>query len=311
MRPTISVVIAACNAAATLGATLSGALTQTMPVDEIVVVDDGSTDSTAAVAEAHGQRVRVVVQTNAGVASARNRGLAEAKGDLVTFIDADDYWLPRCVERMVEQRPAGKWVAAANAYYLRANGLRSDDVRLRGRFPRSAQQRRAILEENFVPSMSLFPRTMIAEIGGFDESLAVAEDWDLWLRAIYAGWRVAVVPEPVGVQRRTQPSLSTDVERMDSWVLRVLEKTLGTLDLSDEERAYVDRRLVSTQPGTLIRDGEAALRRGDYAEGALSLRAAAELCPSDTRLLAKARLLRAGGPVAARLLAVDLRRSGR
>jgi glycosyltransferase involved in cell wall biosynthesis len=311
MKPRVSVVIAAFNSETTLGATLSGALTQTMPVEEIIVVDDGSTDSTAAVARAHGPRVRVVVQPNAGVAAARNRGLSEAAGELVTFIDADDFWLPSCIERLVEQRPAGKWIAAANAYYLRANGLRTDDVRLRGRFPGAAQQRQAILEENFVPSMTLFPRSLVEEIGGFDETLEVAEDWDLWLRAIFAVWRVAAVAEPLGVQRRTDVSLSTDVERMDAWVLGVLAKSHDSLTLSADERAYVERRLVSTQPGTLIRDGEAALRRGDYAEGAAALRAAGALCPTNTRLLAKARLLRAGGPIAARVLAFDLRRSGR
>src|SRR6516165_6137172 len=89
---TISVIIAAYNAEATLAETLASVLNQTLLPDEIIVVDDGSTDHTAKVAAAASNSVRVIGQTNRGPAAALNLGVELATGDLLSFIDADDLW---------------------------------------------------------------------------------------------------------------------------------------------------------------------------------------------------------------------------
>ena len=95
--PSVSVIIPAYNAADTLAETLASVVAQTWPNVEVLVVDDGSTDATAdiveMIAEQHHQ-VRLIRQTNAGVAAARNAGLREARGDLVAPLDADDLWHP-------------------------------------------------------------------------------------------------------------------------------------------------------------------------------------------------------------------------
>ena len=97
MLPQISVIIAAYNAAETIAETLASIQIQTLAPLEILVVDDGSQDATARIARALG--ARVISQTNAGVSAARNRGLAEAKGDWIAFVDADDRWRPERLER--------------------------------------------------------------------------------------------------------------------------------------------------------------------------------------------------------------------
>lgn len=310
MRARVSVVIAAFNAAATIGAALTSVLGQSVPVAEILVVDDGSTDATGAVASAFGAPVRVVRQANAGVAAARNRGLAEATGTHLAFLDADDLWLPGFVESALALRGGDRVVRTTNAYFLGLGGIDRGDLRLEGRFPGPGRQRRAILEANFVPIMTVFPRTLLDEIGVFDESLRVAEDWDLWIRAVHAGWTVLADPRPHALIRRSATTtLSSDAAAMDVWVEQVLRKALATLPLQPDERAYVERRLGGVQPNTLVAQGEAALRAGDYATGRHLLVQAAALVPSETRLRAKGRLLQIGGPVAARLLAYDLRRT--
>src|SRR5207248_406310 len=98
-RPPISVVIATFNQAAYLGETLESVLRQSYPEVEIIVVDDGSTDATPAVAERYGGRIRYVRQENAERGAARNAGLRLAHGAFVAFLDSDDVWLPHKLER--------------------------------------------------------------------------------------------------------------------------------------------------------------------------------------------------------------------
>ena len=101
-KPTISVVIPCYNAAPFLRETLESVFVQTYPPLEIIVVDDGSTDESAVIAESFGSPVRVIRQENQGESVARNRGIEEAGGDWVAFLDADDLWLPNKLERQIQ-----------------------------------------------------------------------------------------------------------------------------------------------------------------------------------------------------------------
>jgi glycosyltransferase involved in cell wall biosynthesis len=101
MKPRITVVIPCYNAAPFLRATLASALRQTYPPLEVLVIDDGSTDDSAAIAGSYGPPVRVIPQTNQGESVARNRGIEEARGDWIAFLDADDLWLPQKLEKQV------------------------------------------------------------------------------------------------------------------------------------------------------------------------------------------------------------------
>jgi glycosyltransferase involved in cell wall biosynthesis len=92
--PRFSVIIPAYNAAGTLARALDSVLAQTWPAFEIIVVDDGSTDATAAVAAGYGEKIRYLHQDNAGVSAARNHGASIASGNWLTFLDADDWYYP-------------------------------------------------------------------------------------------------------------------------------------------------------------------------------------------------------------------------
>ena len=94
----ISVLIPVCNGAKTLDATLNSVLGQTVPPDEVLVLDDGSTDDTAVIVRAHGERVTLLQQENKGVAQTRNALCQQAQGDLLAFVDADDLWHPQYLE---------------------------------------------------------------------------------------------------------------------------------------------------------------------------------------------------------------------
>jgi glycosyltransferase involved in cell wall biosynthesis len=97
----ISVVIPTYNSAAYLPAAIDSAFNQTLPPFEIVVIDDGSIDNTVEVLKPYEVRIRYIFQENKGPAAARNRGIAEANGDLIAFLDSDDVWLPEKLELQV------------------------------------------------------------------------------------------------------------------------------------------------------------------------------------------------------------------
>ncbi len=286
----VSVVTPAFNAAATIGAAVSSVLGQTYRDVELVVVDDGSTDATAAIAEAYGDPVRVVRQENKGVAAARNRGIREAAGELIAFCDADDALLPEHLERLVGVWDERGGIATANAYWLLPGGI--GKTRYRGGVPKPDEQRRAILEQNFVSPLSLFPRALVDEVGPFDEERRRAEDWDFWIRAIFVGHRVTLQPRPTALYRWGSDSLSSARDAMDADVEAVLRRVAERDDLTADERAYVERRLSGPSPRELSREGDRALRAGRYREAARAYRDAAGLVPSERMLLWKARVLR-------------------
>jgi len=157
----VSVVVPAFDAEATVGAAVSSVLWQTYRDFEVVVVDDGSRDATGAIASSFPEPVRVVSQENAGVASARNRGIHEAQGDLIAFCDADDVLLPQHLEALVAVHDRHGGIATSNCYWLYPGGIHAARTRYKGRFPNPDRQRHAILEQNFVSTMSIFPKALL------------------------------------------------------------------------------------------------------------------------------------------------------
>jgi glycosyltransferase involved in cell wall biosynthesis len=292
MSPRVSVVIPAFDAENTVGAAISSVLWQTYRDFEAVVADDGSTDATGAIAASFPAPVRVVTQSNRGVAAARNLGIAEARGELIAFCDADDVLLPGHLEALLEVYDRNGGIATANHYWLLPGGIHPSKQRYKGGFPVPQRQRQAILEQNFVSTMSVFPKVLTDEIGPFNEERRVAEDWDFWLRAIFAGQRVSLQPRPLALYRWGDTGLSTRREEMDAQIEALLRAAAQRERLTEPEQAYLKRRLEGPDPRRLIREGDDALRRGRYPEAARRLREAAELCPSERRLVWKSRSLR-------------------
>lgn len=292
-EPLVTAVVPAFQAADTIGATLTGLLTQSYPDIEVLVVDDGSSDATAEVASSHGERVRVIRQQNAGVSSARNAGAAAARGSLLVFCDSDDVLLPPAVEAMVRawrEAGAGRRIVSCNAYPLTVEGIAPDRARVMEFFPAPERQRQAILATNFVSTIALIPRDVFDELGGYDTTLPVAEDWDLWLRAIYGGVEIVFERRPLALYRWRRGSLSSDGERMltgEESVFRRFVETEG-LDLSAQEREILQDRLDHGSPWRSRAAGDRALRSGDARTAARQYRRAAGFIRHDRRLRLRA-----------------------
>ena len=200
----ISVVIPAYNAAPFIAMTVRSALQQTYQDLEVIVVDDGSSDGTAACLEEFGDRIRVIRQANAGVARARNAGVALATGSWIAFLDADDLWLPNKLELQMASTTAP--LSYTNRFNIGARGglpvVQSDSTPMR----EGDVFMPLLLEGNFITNSSVLIRRDVFEAsGGFESSVSPAEDWDLWLRLAVSGGHARLVTQILG-RYRVQPS---------------------------------------------------------------------------------------------------------
>jgi len=257
------------NAAATIGAAISGVLTQTVADVELLVVDDGSTDATGAIARSFGDPVQVLSGPRRGTSAARNLALAQATGTHVAFCDADDLLLPAYLERSLALVASGhRWIATHDPLVLTPAGL-AHGQRLGLSVPVLHRQRLGMLQLNFATIFSVFPRELLDEVGGFRDDLTHAEDWDLWIRAVLAGWRFVQDPEPHAVYRvapSSKSSQSDDVFRCEDLVLRSVLERHGDGGLTDGERDYLEARLRMGAPRSLDYEALRAMARGDHPE---------------------------------------------
>ncbi|MDR2882286.1 MAG: glycosyltransferase family 2 protein [Alistipes sp.] len=207
-----SVIIPLYNKEAEIGRALRSVLAQTLPPAEIIVVDDGSTDGGAAVVEKMGSPlVKLIRQPNAGVSSARNRGMGEATGEAFALLDADDDWRPEFLESvaaLVDRYPtAGLWCTGFDI----ARGQRLTP----GRTPSA----RGVVDDFFAASMgrfvatassSVLSRDVVAEVGGFPEGMAIGEDQYMWTKVALAR-PVVFTPERLAVIHATASNRSAAI----------------------------------------------------------------------------------------------------
>lgn len=221
--PRVSVIIPAFNPGPLLGEALMSVRTQTMPAWEAIVVDDGSTEDLSWV-DSLDPRVRRIRQDNRGLSAARNRGLDAAQTDLVALLDADDLWHPAKLERQLPlfaeadvALVAADFVEVDAAGRLHGDGYAKEDLS----WP-------SLVRGNGIGVSTVVMRRDVAlGLGGFDESLRQAEDWDLWLR-IARGHQMAKVPHVLAAYRQHGGQMTRDYMALRANELRVLAKQVGT-----------------------------------------------------------------------------------
>jgi len=206
-RPSFSVVLPAYQVAESIAEAVESALVRPAPPLEIVLSADGSTDGIKSALRQYRDRVVLLRRPHRGVCAARNAALEVVRGDFVANLDADDVFLPEHLEALGDLAMAhpGLDILATDAWF-EVGGRRQGRFNGLNGFP-GADQRAGILRLCFVLSPAVRREQALA-VGGFDESLACAEDWDCWVRLVLAGSRVGLVDEPLYVYRLRDDSLT-------------------------------------------------------------------------------------------------------
>lgn len=222
---TISIIIPVYNGEKTIKQTIESVLNQTFKDIEIIVINDGSTDTTVDIVKSIADsRLQIFSYENAGLAATRNRGIRKAKGEFISFLDADDLWTP---DKLEDQYKALKANPQAGVAYSWTNYIDHSGnlVRAGRRVKFTGWVYEQMLIGNFLENGSnpLIRSQILKEVGDFDESLSAAEDWDMWLR-LCATHKFACVEKPQVLYRVSPNSMSTKLKKQEAACLQVINR---------------------------------------------------------------------------------------
>jgi glycosyltransferase involved in cell wall biosynthesis len=272
--PTFSVVIAAYQAADVIGEARDSVRRQILAPLEVIVCADGSTDELGTALAPYRDEIVLVRKENGGEASAKNAAASRARGDFIAILDADDVYLPErlaALAGLARARPDLD-ILTTDAYLV-ANG-----VTVRNNYDQTwpfevADQRRAILERNFIFGHAAVRRTRFFEHSGFDESIRWTTDWDLWLRMILSGSTAGCVDEPLALYRLRETSLTAQRRNLVLGKLQTLEKARDNPALRPVELTVLESALAAYRRDLLLLDlrGAVAARAPDARRQALDV----------------------------------------
>jgi glycosyltransferase involved in cell wall biosynthesis len=222
---TISVIIPVYNGENTIKETIESVVNQTFTDLEIIIINDGSTDSTVEIVKnIPDTRIQLHSYPNAGLAASRNRGISCSQGELISFIDADDLWTPDKLAAQYQKLQEHPQVAVAYSWtdYIDSN---SQFLQPGRHVSATGNVFSKLLMWSFLENGSnpLIRREAIETVGGFDESLCAAEDWDMWLR-LAAKYEFVCVEKPQILYRVSGNSMSANLKRQEGACLQVIER---------------------------------------------------------------------------------------
>ena len=264
----ITLIIGTYNRGSKITDTIQSVLDQDRTADEILVVDDGSTDDTAGFVREHFPEVQVLVKKNGGTSSARNFGAAKAKGDWLVFLDHDDLLLPNAICEL--ERVTSLWPEAVAGYcdhqlenctlntlhenhhrtfpqFQRLLDLpllgRRQETRLYGRELFSTLLQGNLLQQPWIVRSSVF-----RELGGFDEGIRYCEDWDMYLRITRSN-KIAMSDEVISIHRIEGQNLHLEdwVKQYDMYEKTIVKQFRASGPLSLSENMTIRRKMAEIQ----------------------------------------------------------------
>jgi glycosyltransferase involved in cell wall biosynthesis len=287
-RIRVSVIIPAFNASVHLGETLDSVFAQTQPAHEVIVVNDGSTDTPQLerVIQPYLGRLVYLKQENRGPSSARNTGILKAEGDFVAFLDSDDTWAPEYLANQVkvlQENPAldlvysdallvGEGVPRGLSFMKAApsNGQVTFESLLRA-------------DCSVITSCVVVRKESVIGVGLFDPEFFRSEDFHLWTRLAHAGCNLAYDRHNSAQHRVHHGSLSANAIQMFESKILVLAKLLRDLALSPEQRRAVETEIKRCRADIAFHDGKHQFVSGRY-EAAISSLTSANECYRSLRL---------------------------
>ncbi|WP_456434041.1 glycosyltransferase family 2 protein [Thermosulfuriphilus sp.] len=248
--PKVAVVIPCYNAETFIPKTLESVLAQDFPDYEIIVVDDGSTDSTRAILQEYNRlsNLKIIHQSNAGPAQSRNTGIKASDSDYIAFLDSDDLWHPFKLRQQVEilDNNPGVGLCYTGAQVIDLSGKRLPQRDRKTALPVFNSHRRALealMVENFIVTSSvLIRRGVLEKTGLFSDQYLYAEDWDLWLR-IAKGFPIFGIPEALCLYRWHEKSFSSKRIALLESSYKLTRRSLSWLS-SEGRSGFLEKRLL-------------------------------------------------------------------
>ena len=238
MHPKVSVIIPSYNSASSLPRAIESALAQTYTDLEVIVIDDGSTDGTAAVVEPYLDRIRYIRQTNKGLPGARNTGIHASQSEFIALLDSDDAWLPEKLERQMPRFAEPDVHIVYSDFRIEYSDGTIKESYLADR-PLASEGH---ITDAYIQSRFLFPSSMILRRDAmeacrlFDETMLACEDVELFTKMCLRG-KVAWVNEPLMI--RTEgggQNITANGERLQNYLLRALHSLLGNVAMPRSTR---------------------------------------------------------------------------
>jgi len=237
-KPLVSVIIPTYNRGWIVKEAIESVMAQDYRDFELIVVDDGSTDDTDDILNSYRGDIMVFRQENQGVSAARNRGLSEASGRFIAFLDSDDLWLPQKLFRQIKffnENPDAQ-ICQTEETWIR-KGIRVNPKK------RHKKPWGMIFESSLAlclvsPSAVMIRRSLFEKVGGFDETLPACEDYDLWLR-ISCRYPVYLIETPLIIKRGGHNDQLSDSFGLDKFRIKSLTKIIesGLLSKTQYEAA--------------------------------------------------------------------------
>lgn len=247
----VSTIIPTFNRSQFVCEAIDSVLAQSHPVDEIIVIDDGSTDDTQEKLNSYLDTIKYIKQPNGGPGAARNRGLKEATGDIIALLDSDDLWVSNKIEvqlRFFREHPKIDFLFGNMASYTDSNAPEIKNASIHNYLCANATNLDHIIDhlivENVIPTSTvMFRRAEFKVVGYFNESLSIAEDLDFWFRALQK-CRFGYIDKVLEKRRIHDGNLVNDWVVMNTSHIEVLRKLQNTLEYCPKRTAkLIDGKL--------------------------------------------------------------------
>lgn len=269
--PRVSIIIPAYNTAHLIATCLDSVFAQTYKDFEAMVINDGSPDTPELekVLQPYLDRIVYIKQANKRAAGARNTAIARARGEFLAFLDSDDTWFPNHLESQMQQFETDPALGLVYSNALLVDGTaRRLEFMQRCPSEGEASFEAIVIERCQIPVSTVVVRkTAIVKAGGFDESLARCDDYDMWLRTAFHGAKVGYNRQvQVNLADARPGSLSISRAKMAEGYRLILENADKRLPLTDEQRMVVQSRAAEIRARYLLEEGKNNLSARDFAK---------------------------------------------
>lgn len=275
--PKVSVIMPSYNTASLIGEALDSVFAQSYQNFEVIVVNDGSPDTTdlERVLQPYLERIVYLKQENRRACGARNNGISHAKGEYLAFLDSDDCWTPGYLQSQIKQLEADPSVDM-----VYCDCLIYGDAREAGKtFMQDCPSVGPVTFESVLAERSQIPisgtmvrRQAVINAGCFDERLAMCDDYEMWLRLAFHGARITYYPDVLSRIRIGRPSsLSSSKSRMIAAFVRILSNVKAEWKLSVEQRALLNEKLRYEEALLSLELGKELLAKGEFGEARIQL----------------------------------------